>query len=397
MPSGTQLLLALPWVLMILVMPLMLLRRPRLSSFARPAAQDAPLVSIIIPARNEAVNISICLASLLNSEYPNYEIIVVDDRSRDGTGDIVRILADHSDGRVQLVEGEPLPDGWLGKPWACWQGRRHASGDILLFTDADTRHEERLLGHAVGAMLARAADMVSVMPRQLMIRLAERLILPHFFALISLRYINLERVNRTRSPRHVIANGQFILIRRDAYDDIGGHEALRAEIVEDQRIAQRLVAAGRRIFMAHAEDLMETRMYRTLNGIVEGWTKNVAIGSRQASPEWAAPYVPWLIAIFLIGMWVVPPVTFLAALVSPVPPWAQGWSMAVTAASLLFWLLAHAVQRVPLPYALTYPLGALVAAGIFVRSALRGPRVAWKGREYRVGGVPGEVERQPNV
>lgn len=397
MPSGTQLLLSLPWVAMILIMPLMLLRRPRLSSFTRPAAQDAPLVSIIVPARNEAVNISVCLASLLNSEYPNYEIIVVDDGSRDGTGDIVRILADHSDGRVQLVEGEPLPAGWLGKPWACWQGSRYASGDVLLFTDADTRHEERLLGHAIGAMAARSADMVSVMPRQLMIRLPERLILPHFFALISLRYINLERVNRTRTPRHVIANGQFILIRRDAYDEIGGHEAMRAEIVEDQRIAQRLISAGRRIFIAHAEDLMETRMYRSLGEIIEGWTKNVAIGSRYASPDWAAPFVPWLIAIFLIGMWVVPPFAFLTALVRPVPPWVQGWSMAVTAASLLFWLLAHAVQRVPLPYALAYPLGAVAAAAIFVRSALRGSRVEWKGRHYTVGGLAGGVERQPNV
>lgn len=142
---------------------------------------------------------------------------------------------------------------------------------------------------------------------------------------------------------------------------------------------------------------METRMYRTLGGIIEGWTKNVAIGSRQASPEWAAPFVPWLIAIFLIGMWVVPPVTFLAALVTPVAGWIQGWSLAVTAASLLFWLLALAVQRVPLPYALAYPVGALASAAIFVRSALRGSRVAWKGREYRVGATPGEVERQPNV
>ena len=287
MPSAVQLLLAAPWVAMLLIMPLMLLRRPRLNSFPPPSG-DAPLVSIIVPARNEAVNISVCLASLLNSEYPDFEIIVVDDGSSDGTDDIVRILAEHSDGRVHLVNGEPLPPGWLGKPWACWQGYRRARGDLLLFTDADTRHEERLLGHAVGALTRHSADMTSVMPRQLMVGLWERLILPHIFAMISLRYINMERVNRTRTPRHAIANGQFILIRREAYEAIGGHEGMRAEVVEDQRIAQRLVAAGRRIFVAHAEDLMETRMYRSLKGIVEGWTKNLALGSRQASPAWAA-------------------------------------------------------------------------------------------------------------
>jgi chlorobactene glucosyltransferase len=397
MPSGVQLLLSLPWVALLLIMPLMLLRRPRLSAFRPPARADTPLVSIIVPARDEAVNISVCLASLLNSEYPNFEIVVVDDGSSDGTGDIVQILADHSDGRVQLVDGQPLPDGWLGKPWACWQGYRRARGELLLFTDADTRHDDKLLGHAVAAMLTRDVDMTSVMPRQLMVGFWERLILPHIFALISLRYINLERVNRTRTPRDVIANGQFMLVRRAAYQAIGGHEALRGEIVEDQRIAQRLVTAGRRILVAHAEDLMETRMYRSLSGIIEGWTKNLATGSRQASPAWAAPAMPWLLALFLTVMWVLPPAVFVLALLTPLAGWIQGWSLAVTAASLLFWLVAHAVQRVPLPFALGYPLGAIVAAGIFVRSALRGPNVAWKGRRYRVDPGGGEVERAQNV
>ena len=157
------------------------------------------------------------------------------------------------------------------------------------------------------------------------------------------------------------------------------------------------VAAGRRILITHAEDLMETRMYRSLRGIIEGWTKNLATGSRRASPAWAAPVVPWLIALFLIGMWVVPPVILLTMLMTPLGGWVQGWSLAITAASLLFWLLAHAVQRVPLPYALTYPVGALAAAGLMVRSVVMGPRVAWKGREYRVDEGSRSVERASNV
>lgn len=383
--SGSQVLLALPWVAMLLIMPLMLLRRPRLSTFEPPSAEDAPLVSIIVPARNEAVNISVCIASLLNSLYPRAEIIVVDDESTDGTGDIVGILAAHADNRLTVVDGTPPPDGWLGKPWACWQGYRHAKGELLLFTDADTRHEELLLGCAVGALLSREADMASVLPRQLMIGLWERLILPHIFALISLRYMHLERVNRTRNPRDAIANGQFMLIRREAYEAVGGHEAMRTEVVEDQCLAQRIIAAGRRIVVAHADDLMETRMYRSLDGIVEGWTKNLAIGSARAAPEWAGPIVPWLIALFLLGMWVLPPVTMLLTLMTPLGGWIQGWSLGVTAVSILFWAVIHATQRVPLPFALSYPIGALAAAGLFVRSALRGQYVVWKGREYRVG------------
>ncbi|MBR9989126.1 MAG: glycosyltransferase [Gemmatimonadetes bacterium] len=397
MPAGTQIILSLPWVALLLMMPLMLLRRPRLTTFAPPPPGGAPLVSIIVPARNEAVNISVCLASLLNSDYPDFEIIVVNDGSSDGTEDIVRILAEHSEGRIHLIEGEPLPEGWLGKPWACWQGYQHAKGKLLLFTDADTRHEERLLGHAVGALLIRRADLVSVLPRQLMVGIWERLILPHIFALISLRFTNLERVNRTRVPRHVIANGQFMLVRRDVYESIGGHEALRAEIVEDQRFAQRMVIAGRQIFIAHAETLMETRMYRSLGGIIEGWTKNLATGSRQAAPEWAAPFVPWIIALFLTGMWVLPPLTLLLSLVTPLAGSVKGWSIAVTAASVVFWLIGYAIQRVPLLFALAYPIGAIAAAGIFIRSALRGRRVGWKGREYRMAPDGGAVERAQGV
>jgi chlorobactene glucosyltransferase len=382
MPSDTDILYALPWLLLTLLAPLLMLRRQRISKFSPPSAAESPLVSVIVPARNEAVNISVCVASLLNSVYPRVEIIVVDDGSIDGTDDIVRILVDHSDGRVRLVEGDPLPDGWLGKPWACWQGVQQAKGDLLLFTDADTRHEDVLLGHAVGALQQRGADMVSLLPRQLMVTFWERIVLPQIFTILFMRYHDLDRVNRTRNPRDVIANGQFILIRREAYDEAGGHKALRREVVEDQRLAQRLIENGRRIYVGHSETLMETRMYRSLSGIVEGWSKNLALGSRQAAPAWVAPAVPWMIALFITAAWVIPPFMLLgAALGGP----GFGWSLSATTFSLGFWLLMLAVMRVPLRYSVGYPIGAVVAALLFVRSALRGSRVEWKGREYEVG------------
>jgi chlorobactene glucosyltransferase len=383
-PTGSQLLLALPWLALVLLIPLLLMRRVRLAKFAPPAPEDAPLVSVIVPARNEAVNISVCVASLLNTLYGRFEIIVVDDNSIDGTGDIVRILAEHADGRVRVVNGEPLPPDWLGKPWACWQGYRQARGDVLLFTDADTRHEDMLLGRAVGALNDTGAAMVSVMPRQVMGSFWERLVLPHIFTMIWMRYHDLRRVNRTRTPRDVIANGQFILIRREAYEAVGGHEALRSEVVEDQRLAQRLVAAGRRIFIAHAEELIETRMYRSLRDVVEGWSKNLALGSRQAVPRLLAPFVPWLIVMFLLGFWVAPPVIMLLTLFTRLGGWVQGWSLAVTAFSLLFWIVTHVLQRVPVQYAFAFPVGAAVSALLFARSALRGRRIEWKGRAYEV-------------
>lgn len=385
--GGTPLLLALPWLLLALVTPLALRRSVRITSWPAPEAGSAPLVSVVVPARNEAVNISACVASLLNTQYPHVEIVVVDDGSTDGTGDIVRILAEHASGRLRLVEGAPLPAGWLGKPWACWQGYEQTRGDIILFTDADTRHDDALLGHAVGALLRNNADMVTVLPRQLMISFWERLVLPHIFSILFMRYHDLKRVNRTRNPQDVIANGQFVLIRRDAYQAIGGHEALRGEVVEDQRLAQRLVAAGRRMFAAHAHDIMDTRMYRSLDGIVEGWSKNLALGSRAAAPSWIAPAVPWLIALYVLTAWVLPPLLVVAGTVSPlVTGGLLAWAIMATVFSLLFWVVLLLWMRVPPVYAVGYPAGAVVAAGLFVRSAIRGSRVAWKGRQYDVAG-----------
>lgn len=380
--TGLQMLLAVPWLVLVFTVPLLLAKRVRISGFSAPATDDAPLVSIIVPARNESVNISVCVASLLNSLYPKSEIIVVDDGSVDGTGDIVRILAEHAGGRLRLVEGEPLPEGWLGKPWACWQGYRQARGELLLFTDADTRHDDTLLGHAVGALKQRQADLVSVMPHQVMGSFWERLILPHIFTILAMRYHDLKRVNRSRRPRDVIANGQFLLVTREAYEAVGGHEALRDEVVEDQRLAQRMVANGRRIFIAHAHDLMDTRMYRSLHGIVEGWSKNLARGSRSAAPRWISPFVPWLIVLYLAVVWIAPPATLVTSLFTPLDGTVVSWSLAASILGLLFWFIVHVWTRVPVQYALAYPFGAAAAAVLFIRSAVRGDRVVWKGRSY---------------
>ena len=157
MPFGRELLYAAPWILFALALGLLNRRRPRLRDYSPPPPDESPRVSIIVPARDEAENISACLATLLASFYENREIIVVDDSSVDGTADIARILESRSNGELRLVVSEPLPAGWLGKCWACWQGYLAARGDLLLFADADTRHDDDLLGHAVGALMKERA------------------------------------------------------------------------------------------------------------------------------------------------------------------------------------------------------------------------------------------------
>lgn len=374
----------LPWIVLVLLAAGSFMRRPRLARFE--PATTGPLVSVIVPARDEAANIGICLATLAHTCYRDTEIIVVDDESRDGTADVVRAMMERSDRAIRLVEGQPLPDGWFGKPWACWQGFQKARGELLLFTDADTRHEEELLGCAVTAQRQTGADLVTVIPEQELHTLWERLVMPQIMFMIGTRY-RAPKMNRAKNPHAVVANGQFILMPRASYEAVGGHAALKGEVVEDLRMAQRVVAAGRKLFTAHAEELMQTRMYRSLSGIVEGWSKNVAIGSRLSVPAPLRPFVPWSLAVFLVLAWVVPPAALIAGAFGLVRGALVWWSLWATILTLVFWLLMNLRMHVPSLYTLLHPIGALVAAGIVVRSALRGERrVEWRGRRYASGG-----------
>lgn len=384
MLSPLQLLAALPWLLIALLLPFVLRNRPRLERVPPLEHGTGPLVSIIVPARNEAPNIGACVAMLLASGYDRREIIVVDDHSIDGTADIARILAARADGAVRVITSEPLPDGWVGKSWACWQGYRAARGDVLLFTDADTRHDERLLGHALGALHRTGAALVSVAPRQLMETFWERTVLPHIFLLIAIRFRDLDRVNRATRPRDVIANGQFILMPRAAYEAVDGHRAVRGEIVEDLRLAQHVVASGRRVYIANGERLMATRMYRSLGAIVEGWSKNLALGSRSTVDGWLRPIVPWLLGGVLLLVWTLPVVLLALSLFGVVPPAVRQWAAVATTASLVFWLVTFVRLRLPPLNALLFPLGGTVAGLLFLRSAVRGGSVGWKGRVYDV-------------
>jgi chlorobactene glucosyltransferase len=377
-----DLVLALPWIAAPLLLPLLIRRRPWLHD-ARIPAGPVPLVSVIVPARNEADNISGITATLLSSRYPRFEVILVDDRSTDGTTEIAHRLAGNHAELVRVLDGEPLPRGWMGKCWACWQGYKAAGGDVLVFTDADTRHHQRLLGHTVGALQDTGADLLTLFPRQLMFTVWERIIQPHVFTAITLRYRDGNRINGARNPRDVIANGQFIAFTREGYEAIGGHEAVRADIVEDLRLAQRTVAAGRRMYIAWGDDLIATRMYRTFRQIVEGWSKNLAHGSRQSVDPWLRPLLPWAVALFLIGYWVTPPLALASHFFTSAVPLT--WAAASTMASIAFWVWMYRTFGIPVLYALLYPVGAAVTAVLFIRSTILGQRIRWKGRTYEDG------------
>jgi chlorobactene glucosyltransferase len=381
-PTTNEILAAMPWIVFAILVPILLRRRSNIDCYTPLDADASPMVSIIIPARNEAENITTCLRTILKTRYPHWEVIVVDDSSVDGTAEVVRAIDDASGGRVTLVEGAPLPDDWMGKSWACWQGYKVAKGDVLLFTDADTRHNSRLLGHAVAGMKKENADLLTVLPRQIMEGFWERIILPHVFVAIMLRFHDVTRIGKARRPRDVIANGQFLLFPRASYEAIGGHATVRRNVVEDLRLAQIMVEKKRHVFAAHAENLMQTRMYRSLRGIIEGWSKNLALGARQAAPKWLGTIAPWMLGIIEILFWVVPATVFTLSFFMTVSPFLKGWSLTATVVSLFFWMATHLRFRIPMLHATLYPLGALITGFMCFRSAMRGERVAWKGRNY---------------
>jgi chlorobactene glucosyltransferase len=374
MISLSELLPALPWLAPFASLFRLANNRPNLSDIP---PGTGPPVSVIIPARNESAVIERVTRSVLASTYRPLELLVVDDRSTDDTALMVERLA-AEDGRVRLIRGEPLPEGWYGKPWACFQGYRAARGEILLFTDADTHHEPELLARAVGALERERADLVTVAPWQRCVTFWERLVMPQVWLLLALRY-HPSRVNRATRERDVIANGQFILVPRKSYEAVGTHQLVRDEVAEDLALAQAFHRAGRRIHFAFAERLMETRMYQSLPHIVEGWSKNMYLGGRRSFPE--DPVLRALVPVMLIAsfaFWLVPPVALAAAGSAVVPAAA-----AATALSAAFWTLISYGMRIPPWYGLLYPIGALVGLYIGMRSTWRGARrVEWRGRVY---------------
>ena len=368
---------AVPWLLPLLALPRLTRRTPSLS--------DAPLasgelVSVIVPARNEATTIRTLLTSVLATDYHPVEVLIVDDRSTDETAALVSGI---SDPRLRLISGQELPEGWYGKPWACFQGFREARGRLLLFTDADTRHHSELLGRAVGALWRERAGLVTVSPLQRCITFWERIIMPQIWLLLALRY-HPPAVNQARRERDVIANGQFILTTREAYEAVGTHQAVSHEVAEDLALAQAYLRGGFKLHFAFAEQLMETRMYQSLAQLIEGWSKNIYLGGRRSFPR--QPLLQALVPVMLIGamlFWLIPPLLLLSSAgMAEVRELTTG-AIIATVVSTLFWMLMCRQMQIPAIYGAGYPLGALMALFIVVRSTWRGSRrVEWRGRVY---------------
>ncbi len=382
LPWGNIALAVLPW----LAVPVVILWRARdtksLDEYSAQADTEAPLVSVIVPARNEARNIEACVRSILGTTWPRMEVIVVNDHSSDGTGEIARAVA-AVDARVTVMDNPDLPFGWFGKQWACHNGAHIAKGAFMLFTDADTRHGPELLARSMNAMHERHADLLTVAGVQIMETFWERLLQPQVFGMLLARFGGTERMSRSGNPYFKIANGQFVLVRRGVYDRAGGHEAVRAHVAEDLRFAQEWTRLGYSVQMVAGLDQMSTRMYEGFDEIWRGWGKNVWAAGRDTMPAGAALQEVFRVLGPLAPLWeVAPAVAMVLALVGAVSAAAGVWGAITYAIGALFWIVVRRAFRAPAWYALLHPVAAGIVAAMLARASWRGSRVEWKGREY---------------
>ena len=240
--------------------------------------QPAPFVSVLIPARDEEANIETCLESIQKQDYPNFEIIVLDDNSSDNTANIVQWIA-AKDNRVQLIRGDPLPEGWAGKPFACYQLARKARGSWLLFTDADTTHAPHMLRSVLALTLKFRPSLLSGFPRQLAASLSQKVAMPVLYFVI-LSWLPLWWLQRSKEPKPSLAIGQFLLFPREEYWRIGGHKAVKSRILEDVWLGVEVIRHGGRHVMVDLSPVVSCSMYRSLGAMWEGfikWIYSVAV------------------------------------------------------------------------------------------------------------------------
>jgi chlorobactene glucosyltransferase len=342
----------------------------------RPAG--LPSLSVIVPARNEERSIERCIRSLLAQRWLELDVIVVDDRSSDATLEILERLA-REDSRLRVVRGEELPAGWIGKPWALEQGTRLARGEWLLFTDADSFHDPAGAASALWFATRAGIDALSIATRQELDTFWERATLPSILGMILFVSGPLGAINDPAKPKKAIANGQYILVSRRAYDALGGHAALRGEIVEDVAFARRLKADGRfRFVLAGGERLASVRMYHSLGEIWAGFTKNVYVGADGSLAALAGGIV------FCTAISFAPPLLAARALATRRYGDAlEALAASVTVVATASWGMRRAAF--PRRLALLQPLGTAFFAAVIANSTwsvLSGRGVEWRGRRY---------------
>jgi glycosyltransferase involved in cell wall biosynthesis len=346
---------------------------------AEQGAGPWPRLSVLVAAKDEQGNIGHCLAGLLSQDYPDFEVIVVDDRSTDRTGEIIDEAAAREP-RVKALHVRELPAGWAGKNHAMHTGVQGAIGEYLCFTDADCRfHTPRLLRAAVRYAQRKQLDFFSVLPELEAHTFWERVVQPPAGA-IMVFWFPPEKVNDPRSSR-AYANGAFMLLRRAAYDKLGGHEQLRAVLNEDMHFARQAKRVGLRFAVLRGRGLYSVRMYVGLRQIWHGWSR-IFYGCFGTWPRLIVSAI--FLSVFSVSPWA-------SLLISPL---AGRAGVGIAAAAAFAIVAQQTVLRrfyplcgMPAAWALSYPLGAALCLGMTCNAMTRlaGVRTRWRGTSYTGG------------
>ncbi len=353
------------------------LKVPRLDS---QVPQSAPLVSILIPARDEEANIAACLESLQKQDYPDFEILVLDDNSSDNTASIVRQMA-AGDSRISLFRGESLRQGWAGKPYACYQLAEKARGSWLLFVDADTIHAPHMLRSVLALATESRAWLLSGFPRQLANSFVQKAAMPVLYFVI-MSWLPLWWLQRSKKPRPSLAIGQFLLFPREEYWRVGGHRAVKSRILEDVWLGVEVNRHGGRHIAVDLSTAVSCNMYRSLGAMWEGFTKWIysvaALSPAALAALIVAGYVFFLAPFY--SLWN----EFSAGVISP-------WRFIIVfqvVTIIAMCLLVDNYFREPVISAFLHPIG---FSFLFLNSLYAGARrvlgsgIRWKDRLYGKG------------
>jgi chlorobactene glucosyltransferase len=340
-------------------------------------------VSVLIPARDEEATIERCVRAILEGSHPVDEVLVYDDQSTDKTPAILARLCDEFD-ELRVIDAQELPTGWVGKPHACHRLAEAASGDILVFVDADTFLQDDGLERIADIFDHKHADLVTAVPRQKSVGFVERLVLP----LLHLTYTSwfpLMLVYKSQDPRFLAANGQLLAIARSTYDDIGGFEAVRDEVVDDMALCRRAKEHGHTVVFADGFEMATCRMYGSAGEVWQGFSKNLYEGVG------ASPVALLAVVVVYSVAFVVPYVALGAALAGLhwlLVPAIFGVAANVSLRAVLAWRF-----RQPWEGVLLHPVGVLALLGIALNSFRWhvGDSIVWSGRTYARKSRRGDV------
>ena len=331
--------------------------------------QPRPSVSVLIPARNEETNIGACIEGFLSQDYGNFQIHVLNDQSTDRTGTIIEKFAEQHP-EVQSIHGKPLPTGWMGKNWACHQLSEHANGEILIFTDADNRPAPNAITNTVAYMQKLELGLLSAFPEKVTVTLSEKLVVP-VIDMFVYAGLPLWLTYFSRFPSLAAASGLWIAFTREAYQQIGGHQAVSNQVVEDVELSRLAKKSGIRILTSAGTGVVSCRMYHSFGEVWEGFSKNLFGLVRYKT-------VPFF--MLTLGLWtmcVLPYITVWFPTLRELSIVAIGMNIAMRMALALkyrhpFWTSV-----------VLHPFGVLLTLLIGINSffQVKRGRLQWKGRQ----------------